>query len=187
MCNKWRCFQLPKSVHNLLFSSELTQDTGLAWVRGERISRDLFGAHWRLERLHKQLFRKQLDFRASHQVEIQSLTSDLETESDEERGKNHTFRTARLRRNQRSKPLVFQNKSSSRDPIVDFKSRNKQAPYPRSRPSEQVFWSNPEKPSHKSRIPHFPGQLQIVVFRPTTRTNDSLVTPFIGTFTSRYV
>ena len=104
-----------------------------------------------------------------------------------ERGKKQTRRTALLCRNQQSTPLDIQSNSSSRDPIVNFKSRNKQAPYPSSRPSEQVFWYNPEEPSHRSRIPHFPGQVRIVRFRPTTRTNFFLGTPFFGTFALQYV
>ena len=64
---------------------------------------------------------------------------------------------------------------------------NKQAPYPRSRPSEPVFGSNLEKPSHTPGIPNLPQRLQKLMFRPTTRTNNSLVTPYIETFASRYI
>ena len=119
-----------------------------------------------------------LIIRTSPLIETQWQASG--TEDEEEREKKRTQRTTPFHRKQRSKQLDFQNKSSSRNPIVGFKSRNKQASYPRIRPSEQVFWSNPEKPpTHKSRMPHFPGQLQIVTFRPTTSTNYSLVTPFL--------
>ena len=59
----------------------------------------------------------------------------------------------------------------NRDSNVGFKSRNKQTSYLRTRPSEQVFWSNPEMSPHISRILHFPGQLQIVTYLWTTSTN----------------
>ena len=83
--------------------------------------------------LHRNQRSKPLDFQNKSSSRDQSLTSDpaLHTRSTLTCLLRHRRSTTRLnstllRQNLRSKPLDFQSKSSSRDPIVELRSSNEQ-------------------------------------------------------------